>query len=263
MIEAAFLNWTVQQFQAFILILVRVAGIIFMMPVLSAKGVPNITKIGLCLLVSLILLPLVHIAPAIATENILSLAILLVKELLLGFVLGLLLKLVFTGIQIAGQMMGFQMGFGVASVMDPQLGQETPLLSEIGYLVSLLIFLAIDGHHMFFKTLVYSFQVLQPGQISITVGTYERVLAASGGMFTIAVKTMAPVTAILLFIQVSLGILAKAVPQMNILAVSFPLTICVGLFFFGLSLQVMGPFFISAMQDGMNLLPVMIREFRG
>jgi len=263
MVDGFLLDWTLQQFQVFILILVRVAAIIFMMPVIGAKGVPGLAKAGLCLIVSLVLLPVVQVDPKVFPDDAFSMALLLVKEIFVGFTLGLVLKLVFAGIQLAGQMVGFQMGFGVAHVMDPQMGQESPVLAELGYLVSLLIFLAVDGHHIFFQTLMYSFSILQPGEMNLTEGVYNRILLSSGGMFVIAVKVMAPVMAILLFTQAALGILAKAVPQMNLLIVSFPLTIGIGLFFFGLSMQVMGPFFIRTIHEAGNLLPVLIRGFKG
>lgn len=234
-----------------------------MMPILNSRNIPNSAKVGLCLVLGLILLPVIKIDQAAFPVNVFSSTVLLVKELFVGFTLGLVMKFVFTAVQIAGQMLGFQMGFGVANVMDPQLGQETPILSELGYLVSLLIFLGINGHHIFFKILVYSFETIQPGQISLTQATYEKVLVASGGMFLGAVKIMAPVTAILLFTQVALGILAKAVPQMNLLTVSFPVTICTGLFFFGLSMQVMGPFFIRMVENAADSLVLVLRTFRG
>ncbi len=263
MINNFLLDWTLEQFQAFILILMRVAAIIFMMPIIGAKGVPNAAKAGLCLMVSLILLPVVHIGPKAFPGDIFSMVLLLGKEIFVGLTLGLIIKLVFAGIQLAGQMIGFQMGFGVAQVMDPQMGQESPVLAQLGYLVSLLIFLAIDGHHIFFQTLMYSFSVLQPGEMNLTEGVYHRLVAGGGGMFVTAVKVMAPAMAILLFMQVAMGILAKAVPQIQIFFLSFPLTIGIGLLFFGLSMQVMGPFFIRSIQEAANLLPVLIRGFKG
>ncbi len=263
MANELFLHWTLAEFQALILILVRVAGVIFLMPVIGTKTVPNMVKVAMSLVVSLILVPVVHVDPSSLPDAVFPMAGLLVNELFLGLTLGLVLKLVFTGLQLAGQMIGFQMGFGVANIMDPEMGEESPVLAELGYLIALLMFLAINGHHLFFQTLMYSFGVLRPGEITLSQGVYQKMLGCSGGMFVTAVKLMAPTMAILLLSQVALGILAKAVPQMNLLILSFPLTICLGLFFFGLSLQMMTPFFVKAVREAANLLPLMIRDFKG
>lgn len=263
MIDETFLSWTLVQFQIFILILVRVAAMVFMMPIIGAGSVPKTIKIGLTIATSLILLPVTNIQVKQMPDGFLSMVLLLGKEFFVGLTLSLVIKLVFAGIQFAGQMIGFQMGFGIASVMDPDMGQETPVLAELGYLISLLVFLAVNGHHLFFQSVAYSFTVLNPGEISLTPGVYKRVLAAGGDMFVIALKIMAPIMAVLFFVQVAMGIIAKAVPQMNILVVSFPITICIGLIFFGLSMHVMAPYFVRTLQETANLLPLLMRDFRG
>ncbi len=258
------LHWSVLQFQSFILILMRVAPILFMMPVLNSSSFPVQVKAGISLIVSLILLPLAPIPPRFLPSEPYQFAFLMAGELMMGFILGLSIKIVLAGIQMGGELIGFQMGFSMASVIDPQSGMDTTVLSQFIYLLGLFIFLSIDGHHWFFRALSQSFSLLGPGEIHLGRGLYQHMLNLAGKMFVIAIKMVAPVMAVLIFTQIALGILAKAVPQVNILLTSFPLTIALGLLFLGFSIDLFLPYFKSLLEESSKglvstLLPLMQR----
>jgi flagellar biosynthesis protein FliR len=261
---AVLVNWSLVQFQSFILILMRVSPILFMMPVLSSRNLPNILKVGLTLTVGLILLPLVKINPQFLPSEPLQFGVFMGAELMIGFILALSVNIIFAAIQMGGELVGFQMGFSMASVVDPQSDISISVIPEFLYLMGVLIFLAIDGHHWVFRAVFQSFRLLAPGEIHLQAGLYRHVLSLIGNLFIIALKIAAPVLAVMMFTQIAMGILAKAVPQVNILVTSFPLTIGIGLLFLAFSLEFIVPYFGVLFQETgkglvFTLLPLLKR----
>jgi len=257
-----FVSWSLTQFQSFLLIAMRVSPILFMMPLLGSRNLPVLLKAGLTMVVSLILLPVVQVDPSLFSSDPLGFVFFLASEMMIGFFLGLSVKLVFAAAQFAGELIGFQMGLSMANVVDPQSGVDTPLMGQWHYLVGLLIFLAIDGHHWFFRALSQSFHHLPPGGFHLKAGLYQHLLALTGRMFVVAVKMAAPVMAVLTFTQIALGMVAKTVPQVHVLIISFPLTIGLGLVFLGFTIELFVPYLGKLFDEsgrglGMTLLPLM------
>lgn len=257
-------NWSLTQFQTFLLILMRVAFILFMMPLFGARNLPNLLKAGFTLSIGLLLLPVVKINAAFFPTEPFQFLFLMISECLIGFILGLSIKVVFAGIQLAGEFAGFQMGLAMAQIVDPQSGLDNTLMAQLHYFLGLLLFLSIDGHHWFFRALVQSFHLLSPGELYFKEGVYRYLLSLSGRMFLIGIKLAAPVTVILILTQVALGIIARTVPQVNVLMTSFPLTIGLGLIFLGLSLELMLPYLQGLFDESGRelstvLLPLMAR----
>jgi flagellar biosynthesis protein FliR len=240
--ETNLFAWSVHQFQVFLLIAMRVAFILFMMPLLGTRYVPTAGKVGLTLTASLILMPVVQIRPTLFPSDPLLFVFLMVTECVIGFVLGLSIKMVFASVQMAGEFTGFQMGLSMAHTVDPQSGSDSTVIAQFYYFLALLVFLSCNGHHWFFKSVVQSFRLLPPGGLSIDAGLYRHFLSLLGKMILIGIKLAAPVMAILFLTQVALGIVAKMVPQINILMTSFPLTIGIGMIFIGLSLELLLPY---------------------
>jgi flagellar biosynthetic protein FliR len=255
-------SWSFQQFESFLIIFTRVSFILFMMPLIGSRNLPVLPKIGLSFMTSFILLPVVEVKSLSLISAPISFTLFIVREALIGFILGFSIRLAFVGVQLAGEIMGFQMGFGMANVLDPQSGLNSSVMSQFQYFVALLIFLSIDGHHWFFKALAQSFQLITPGGISLREGMFRYFLGISGNMFHIAIKIVAPVMAILIFIQLSLGIIARMIPQINLLISSFPLTIGLGLIVLGLSLDLLWPLLKGLFEDSgkalvSTLIPLM------
>ena len=257
-------HWSLFQFQCFLLIVMRVAPILFMMPLLSSTSLPTLLKISFTLAVSLLLLPVVKIDVRNFPSDPYLFVTFMAAELMIGFILGLSVKLIFTGVQLAGEFAGYQMGLAMASILDPESGTDTTLLAQFYYLVGLLIFLAIDGHHWFIRALFQSFSVLSPGEIHLKPALYQHLILLSGKMFVIAIKLGAPIMAVLIFTQIGMGMMAKLVPQMNVMITSFPLTICLGFIFLGLSVEWMIPYLKSLFEESSRglvetMLPLIAR----
>lgn len=259
-----FSQWPFFPVHSWIFILMRVAPILFMMPLFGSKNIPNRLKAAMILVVSFILLPIVRVEPSSFPSEIFGFLFFLFSEFMIGFLLGLSIRLIFAGIQLAGEFIGFQMGFGMANVMDPQSGTDNPLIAQFHYLFGLLIFLSIDGHHWFLKALVRSFDLLSPGEISFQKGLFPFFMELCGKMFLTAIKVVAPVMVILILVQMAMGLVAKTVPQVNVLLSSFPLTISLGLIFLGLSFELLWPYLRNLFDESgkglvFTLLPIMKR----
>jgi flagellar biosynthesis protein FliR len=258
------IQWSATQFQSLTIVMMRVATLLFMMPLFNGRNIPHLAKIALVLVVSLVLWPVVRVNISQFPSNPFTFGFFMIFELVIGLSLALSIRLVFAGIQLAGEFAGIQMGLSMANMIDPQSGTNSTVISEFYYLLSLLLFLSIDGHHWIFKALAQSFQVLTPGEIRIQDGLYRHLLHLSGNVFLIAIQLSAPVIAILVLIQFALGVVARMVPQVNILVSSFPLTIGLGLVFLGLSIELLWPYLKTLLNESgrglvETLLPLMKR----
>ncbi|MBW2266052.1 MAG: flagellar biosynthetic protein FliR, partial [Deltaproteobacteria bacterium] len=136
------------------------------------------------------------------------------------------------------------------------------ILAQLGYWVALLCFLILDGHHVLLETLANSFSIIKMGSLGIGAGIFNRISEVSGDMFAMAIKIGAPAIAALLLTSAAFGIIARVVPQVNVLIVAFPIKIVVGLFFFGISLQILLHFTRQYVTGFEGMLTVIMRLMR-
>lgn len=212
-------------------------------PVLGARRVPIRVKLGLSAFVAVLMFPLVEHTSYI--PGIFLFVMTIWREILIGIVLGLVVRLLFGGIQLGGQMMGFKMGFGIVNVFDIQSNQQVSIVTNFIYMLAVLIFLCINGHHVCLVVLAKSFEIVAPGQFHFSSELSHMILALGKDMYIIALKIGFPVTALLIIFNVAMGLVARAVPQINVLIVGFPLQIGLGLFGLGMLI----PFFSFFLRD--------------
>ena len=236
---------TPELIEDFILVFIRIISIVVMIPVFGDKVVPSTVKWGLSLFMALLLFPLVRagITPP-GDSQIIPLLLRIAGEILIGVSIGFAARLIFAGVQLAGEMLGIQIGFSIANVLDPSSNIEISLLAEFQYMLSLLLFMSVDAHHIFIKAIAESYQIIHPLNVHFSGELLQVIVRLSRDLFVIAVKISAPVMAVLLFTNVALGVVARTVPQMNIFVVSFPLQISVGFLFIGLT----APIFAQLLQ---------------
>lgn len=227
----------VDQLQVFLVVLARVAGFISAIPVLASAQTPGRVKTLLVLVSSLMLFPVmaasipkVDFAPA-------QLLLLVVAEVLVGLLLGLTTRLIFTAVEFGASVIGFQMGFASANVYDPQSERQVELISQFQNVFAILVFLGIDGHHLFLRVAVQSYQLLPPGQFAVGGEAIPFLMKLASHMFLLGVQFSAPVLAVLLFSGLILGILARVFPQLNVFLLSFPLNIGIGFIVIALTLN--------------------------
>jgi len=221
-------------------ILLRLSIILFMLPIFSSAGVPAVLKALIVISFSIMLFPVVRQNIQPLPLQAAPLVSVVVGELIYGMLFALSMLLVISAFQMAGEVIGFQMGFGFSQTADPQTGSRFSVLSVWTQLIAIIVFLSIDGHHMVLKILVDSFKTIPIGSFALDSGLFARIILLSGMLFIMAMKMAAPVLAVLILTQVGLGLMSKFAPQINILATSFPLTITMGMLFFGLSLVFWG-----------------------
>lgn len=186
------------------------------------------------------------------------------QELLLGLSLGLLTRFVLVGAQMAGNLISIQMGFGMVTLIDPQSRSQSTVIADLFLFLSTLIFLAIDGHHYLIRLLVLSFQEAPMGR-PLTLPHHLFLLLTGFGalMYQLAVMLAAPILAALFLAQVALGLVARAVPQIQVMILSFPLTIAMGLLLLSLTLSMVGPALVDHFGNLKNPLHQIVQAWRG
>ena len=226
------INISLPQVQIFLFIFLRVSAILLTAPIFNSRSIPILFKVGLSFAVSLILFPILNLPDLSVGFEAISLVIGIISEILIGIIIGLSVRMLFDGIQMAGELVGLQMGFAMANIIDPSTSEQVPLLAQLNNLIALLIFLTINAHYWFLQALVESFRLVPPFAFQFTNSLMEQLMFLAGNIFVIAVKVGAPVIVVLLLMSVAFGLAARTVPQMNIFFVAMPLKILVGLMFF-------------------------------
>jgi flagellar biosynthetic protein FliR len=246
------------QLHLFFLVFLRTGAFLMAIPMLNGASVPVVFRIGLCLATSLLTFPLVSVGPLTVATDVITLAVSAAGEVLIGLLAGFAIRLIFEGVQLAGELAGYQMGLAIAEVIDPASEDQVAILAQFMSLLATLVFLVINGHHWFIRTLVESYDIVPPVGFHVNGPVMEQLTRFTADMFIMGLKAGAPVVVALLLGTVAFGLVARTVPQMNIFIVSMPVNIAVGLLFFGLSLphlaSYMGDLFAGAPRHALILL---------
>lgn len=248
------LNLNYADFESFLFVLFRVSAFILFAPVLGSRQFPVLVKIGFLLLLSLTVYPMVKPLLPPPPRGLFELATQLTIELLIGLAIAFASRLIFTAVQIGGTMVDFQMGFGVVNVIDPQTETQVSVTAQFQNIFAILIYLSLNAHHTTILALVESFQLINLQAFEFGGTAMAVVMKLFVDMFIVGIKIASPIMAILFFISVGLGLVARTVPQMNVFIVGFPLQIGVGLMMIGLSMS----FFGIVIQNQISHLPVEI-----
>jgi flagellar biosynthetic protein FliR len=223
------------------LVFIRIIAWVIAMPMIGAQSIPVQVKVGLSLGLAWALLPLLPLSATRPTLDLTYWAIAAVREALIGLSMGWLVHLCLAAVPLAGQLVGYQMGFGIANVVDPANQQQLSVIAQFLNVMALMLFFALNGHHLVIMALCKSFQLLPPATTAFQGGWLETGVAAGSNLFRSALLLAAPVMLILLFVKVGLAIVARAVPQMNVFIVALPMQIGVGLMALGATLSLLAP----------------------
>jgi len=244
------------QLVAGLLVLLRVSSLVMLLPVLGHQLVPPQVKIGIIVMLSILVYPVVQSSLPAVPALPLALALIAGQEILIGAMLALLAQLIFGAVQLAGQIMSYQMGMAIANVFDPSTNAQVAIVGQIAVVLGMLMWLAAGAHHAMILSLSDSFTLFPPGHAWSLQG-WQSLSDAAANMFIIAIRLSAPIMLLMLLAYVALGLLSRAVPQIQIFFVSFPLTISLGLLAFALSL----PVFMSLLHDGFSGFALQIPMF--
>ena len=195
----------------------RVSALMVFAPFLASATIAPRIKAGFAVALTALLYPVVGVnLPPFSAATGWKVAS---GEFVVGLIMGITLQFVFEGLELAGQVVGFQMGHSLANLINPLSEAETPILSNFYQAVALLIFLQLDVHHWVLRGLAKSFQYCPPGMVVVTPAAAEQVWHAAGGMLIIAVQIAIPTLLATMIIDISLGFLGRASPQLPVLFV--------------------------------------------
>ncbi len=222
------MNDLLSKFPAFLLIFVRVTSFFVMMPLFSYRTIPTALKLGMGFFLSWLMIYAIQ-APVFEINGVYFL--LIIKEAIVGLLIGFVAYFILSAIQIAGGMIDFQMGFTIASVIDPQNGTQSPLMGQYLYTFALLLLLSINGHYLLIDGIYNSYRFIPIDQPWLAFGkgnVVEYFVRSFSSMFLVAFQMALPIVGSLFLVDVALGIVARTVPQLNIFVVGLPIKIVVG-----------------------------------
>ena len=212
---------------AFFFPLARILALLVSAPPFNNEGLSGQIRLMLGLTIALAITPALPPVPPMDPASGTGLLI-LAQQMLIGLAMGFSLRFVFSAIDMAGNMIGTQMGLGFATAYDPQSASQTAVISEFIGMLALLVFMAINGHLMVITTLVESFSSLPIGIGTLASGSWLNIANAGGIVFSSGVLLSLPIVVALLITNIALGVLGRVAPQLNLMAIGFPITIVLG-----------------------------------
>ena len=246
-----------RSFEIFMLVFARISMVIAVIPIFGSTNVPIPIKIGLSLFVSLITYAIIDPSMIPLELSVAELMIIILKEGLVGLLFGFVTGIMFFSIQFAGHFISLQMGFSMVQIIVPQSQERIPIIGQFYFILTILIFLLINGHHLVLSSLGESFNLVPIGSGMINGELTESLIFLGGKVFILSMKISGPILATLYLTDVMMGIIARTVPQMNIFFVSLPLKISLGMILIIVTLSsfpwLVGTL-VSEMGENLNLL---------
>jgi len=234
----------------------RVSLVIFFLPFLGSGAIAARIKAGLTVALTAFLLP-VYLPPAATLLNVNWLTVLL-GETLVGLALGLTVNFIFEAVQVAGQLCGVQLGYSLETLIDPMTKAETPIVSTLYYMIATLIFLQLNVHHWMLRALAESFQYLPPSTFVTNKAVATDLIRDSGLMLSVGVQIAAPLMLAALMVDVALGFIGRAAPQLPVMLVGISVKDLIGIAMLGSTLALwpsqLEGHFARAVRAGEHLL---------
>jgi flagellar biosynthetic protein FliR len=243
---------------AFVFPLARILALLATAPLFNNAGLPRRVRLILGLAITFALAPALPTMPAIAAGSWLGLYVLM-QQVLTGVLMGFTLRLAFAAVDVAGEMVGLQMGLSFARFYDPQSQAQTPVLGEFLGLITMLIFLALNGHLLALSVLAESFRLLPVATVPLATKSFGALLSWAGTLFSAGVLLSLPMVAALLIANIAMGVLSRVAPQLNLFAVGFPVTMVAGFTVLMISLPYFGAALERLFDQSFGALRMIIR----
>ena len=238
----------------------RILGLIAAAPLFGNAALPASVKVTLGALLAMIIAPTVPALPAVNPMSLPGLLI-LTQEMLVGLAMGFSIRIVFSAIEMAGELSSLTMGLGFASFFDPQTKGRSSAISQFLVMLATLMFLTVNGHLVLLAALAESFVSLPISASPISSGGFQQLAAWGGEIFRSGLQISLPIIAALLLTNVALGILTRAAPQLNIFGIGFPVTLGVGLLVIGMVLPYLATPFQNMFLRGIETARLLPRGF--
>lgn len=233
------------QVAAFMLIFARISAFMVTAPLFAQPNVPVALKAGLSLLLAILLFPVVGAGAITPPDSSFEFILALVMEVAVGLALGFITTMIFTSLSVAGQYIDIKMGFYMSAIFDPMSGAQASIMARFLFLIGLVLFLNMDGHHMLLAGLARSFDIVPTMGAHLNAGLGLVVIRSFARMITVAVQIAAPVIAVVLIVDISMGLIGRTAPQMNIFMLAFPVKIFLGILTMSIMVPLMGAIFRS------------------
>lgn len=238
----------------FLFIFIRTTALLLSAPWFGNRAIPPQLKIGLMGLISLMLFPIVELSGLVLPPGLLGLSLGIGGELVCGITIGLIVRFVFAAVSMAGELMGIEVGLGTPGLLNPEFNERSTVLHTLTDLITMVVFLSLDAHHLVLRGLAHSFRVVPLLEWNFGGASVEAMVRLSTELWHIALHIAAPLLAAQFLAKVVLALLARAAPQMNVFMVGFPLQIGMGL----LMLALMLPIFATVLEQVFGNLGVQI-----
>lgn len=257
------LEYFVYNFQTFLMMMARMLGLMITAPVFSSEGISFAVRIFFSFLTTLIAFPLSAKYMIPVPKSMGEYYLIILSELFLGLLIGYMMSLIFATFQMAGEYFSVQIGFSYTEVLDPVSQSSLPIISTLKNLMAILIFFIIGAHRVVIETLVLSYKKVSLTTLTAEIQngiikTFEKLI---GTMFVIAFQISLPVLGVLLLVTIAEALMGKAAPQMNVLQLSFPAKILIGLLVLLLIVPFIEAQMVRTFEISFDTIQKMLREW--
>jgi flagellar biosynthetic protein FliR len=214
-------SFLVTRFMIFVLVLARTGTLVMTAPIFGSQAVPRRVRALLAVALSLLVTPVFLSETVPAVDNLIAIGRLLVNEALVGLLLGLGITILFSGIQVAGQIVSQLSGLSLADVFNPTFEEDVSVFSQLYYFLTLAVFVAVGGHRLVVEALLDTFAAAPPGHAALGNGYVEVLVSIVTQSFVLGIRAAAPLLVALLLSNLVLGLISRTLPQINVIAVGF------------------------------------------
>ncbi|MGI5835586.1 MAG: flagellar biosynthetic protein FliR [Chloroflexota bacterium] len=222
------LNVTIVSWEAFLLVMVRVAAMLMVAPAFGAKPIPAQVKIGLAALLAALITPLQTTEGPLLVDMA-TILLQVSREVVVGLLAGFSATLVFSAVQMAAQIIGVQVGYSFSNTVDPVTAQSAGFLDTFYTMLAVVIFMGLGGHHALISGIAQSFQLVPIGTYAAPIETGDKLVAIISNTFLIAVRLSMPIVGTMFLVDATMALVVRSIPQMNVFAVGLPVKMVLGI----------------------------------
>lgn len=256
------LNYISSNILPFILVLTRIGVIFFTIPPFMRNNIPNQIKALFTLAFAFIIFPIVMVEMDLNSMSYFDVFARIASEFIFGLVIAFMVTVVFTGVQVAGRFIDLNSGFGFSNIIDPMTQEEVTITSKFYFICAVTIFFVIGGHSLLVRAIAESYNFMPMGQFSLNSQAVGTIIRSFGDIFIIGFKIAIPVMASLFLTEVALAILSRAIPQIRVFLIGFPLKISVTFIVIALTLINTVPYLQGLFEDSFVNIDYIMRSLR-
>ena len=240
----------------FFMVLTRISAFFLILPIFGSKTIPVRIKVALTIVLTIFFSMIIPMPIDSKQISVIESILLLANETTYGLALGLIVYFIFTSVKFCGRIIERQMGLSMAQILDPLSGENTQALGALLEMIFILLFLSANGHHLFLFIISRSYEAFPAGSIPSISVLVEGIIKAGSTLLMAGLKLSAPILAAFLVLMVILAVFARMIPEMNILFISLPMRVGMGLLMVAIFLPFLNTF-VTEFADWMGkLLPI-------